>query len=195
MCCGFLVAWFPYAVVSIMGVFGNPQDVNMVVSLLPVMLTKTSILYNPIIYFYSNQRYRVCVRRVLRCGNVPDEGQHASQENDHQGAIFLGTDHLTANRITGVYRIRRDVDGAANETAGAAAIRRVNSGEIREWIKEMDIVFSSDIVQDKDFCVDRASSSSTSFTTSTVHPFEVTRTPKVRHIAVLPMAEEDDSNV
>ncbi|XP_040920627.1 opsin-5 [Toxotes jaculatrix] len=50
ICAGFLVAWIPYAVVSVVSAFGEPDSVPIPVSVIPTLLAKSSAMYNPIIY-------------------------------------------------------------------------------------------------------------------------------------------------
>ncbi|XP_028809137.1 opsin-5-like [Denticeps clupeoides] len=50
ICAGFLIAWIPYAVVSVVSAFGEPDTVPIPVSVIPCMLAKSSAMYNPIIY-------------------------------------------------------------------------------------------------------------------------------------------------
>lgn len=50
ICAGFLIAWIPYAVVSVVSAFGSPDSVPIAVSVIPTLLAKSSAMYNPIIY-------------------------------------------------------------------------------------------------------------------------------------------------
>ncbi|XP_033931232.1 opsin-5 [Pseudochaenichthys georgianus] len=50
ICTGFLIAWIPYAVVSVVSAFGEPDSVPISVSVIPTLLAKSSAMYNPIIY-------------------------------------------------------------------------------------------------------------------------------------------------
>ncbi|KAM8847151.1 opsin-5 [Synchiropus picturatus] len=50
VCAGFLIAWIPYAVVSVVSAFGEPDSVPIPVSVIPTLLAKSSAMYNPIIY-------------------------------------------------------------------------------------------------------------------------------------------------
>uniref|UniRef100_A0A3B4U045 Opsin-5 n=1 Tax=Seriola dumerili TaxID=41447 RepID=A0A3B4U045_SERDU len=50
ICAGFLIAWIPYAVVSVVSAFGEPDSVPIPVSVIPTLLAKSSAMYNPIIY-------------------------------------------------------------------------------------------------------------------------------------------------
>ncbi|XP_061099563.1 opsin-5 isoform X1 [Conger conger] len=50
ICAGFLIAWIPYAVVSVWSAFGEHDSVPIPVSVIPTLLAKSSAMYNPIIY-------------------------------------------------------------------------------------------------------------------------------------------------
>lgn len=50
ICAGFLIAWIPYAVVSVVSAFGEPDSVPIPVSVVPTLLAKSAAMYNPIIY-------------------------------------------------------------------------------------------------------------------------------------------------
>ncbi|KAL4661079.1 opsin-5 [Arapaima gigas] len=50
ICTGFLIAWIPYAVVSVWSAFGQPNSVPIAASVVPTLLAKSSAMYNPIIY-------------------------------------------------------------------------------------------------------------------------------------------------
>ncbi|XP_047502995.1 opsin-5-like [Penaeus chinensis] len=57
VCLGFILAWIPYAVVSIYyGLGGHPAPPY--VAIIPVLLAKSSCAYNPIIYIFVTPRYR-----------------------------------------------------------------------------------------------------------------------------------------
>ncbi|KAF1376286.1 hypothetical protein PFLUV_G00209360 [Perca fluviatilis] len=67
ICAGFLIAWIPYAVVSVVSAFGEPDSVPIPVSVIPTLLAKSSAMYNPIIYQVVNLR-RYC--RISSCFKV-----------------------------------------------------------------------------------------------------------------------------
>lgn len=50
ICAGFLIAWIPYAVVSVWSAFGRPNSVPIKVSVIPTLLAKSAAMYNPVIY-------------------------------------------------------------------------------------------------------------------------------------------------
>ncbi|TNN76140.1 Opsin-5 [Liparis tanakae] len=61
---GFVIAWAPYAVVSLLFIFYS-ESVYMAPEgfVLPALFAKSSHIYNPFIYFYFNKTFR----RELRC--------------------------------------------------------------------------------------------------------------------------------
>lgn len=61
VCIGFLVAWSPYAVVSMWAAFGHIDDLPPLAFAMPAMFAKSSTIYNPIIYLML----RPNIRRVL----------------------------------------------------------------------------------------------------------------------------------
>ncbi|GAU95013.1 hypothetical protein RvY_06702 [Ramazzottius varieornatus] len=65
---GWLLAWTPYCVVALLGVFGEKDYLTPMAYHLPSVFAKTAALYNPIIYAFSNPRYRQSVKTNLtRC--------------------------------------------------------------------------------------------------------------------------------
>ncbi|XP_075057449.1 opsin-5 [Mixophyes fleayi] len=50
ICAGFLIAWTPYAIVSVWSAFGRPDSVPIEFSVVPTLLAKSAAMYNPIIY-------------------------------------------------------------------------------------------------------------------------------------------------
>lgn len=50
----FLIAWSPYAIVALITQFGDAKLITPVVSVIPALLAKSSICYNPIIYVGLN---------------------------------------------------------------------------------------------------------------------------------------------
>ena len=63
-----LMAWTPFAVVSLVGTWGDTSSVTPLVCELPVVLAKTSCAYNPLIYALSHPKYR-----EVRCFFVSSE--------------------------------------------------------------------------------------------------------------------------
>ena len=51
----YLVAWSPYAIVSMMAAFGPPGTVTNGMAALPALFAKSACIYNPIIYIGMNK--------------------------------------------------------------------------------------------------------------------------------------------
>uniref|UniRef100_A0A8C4WLV7 Opsin-5 n=1 Tax=Gopherus evgoodei TaxID=1825980 RepID=A0A8C4WLV7_9SAUR len=60
ICAGFLIAWIPYAVVSVWSAFGQPNSVPIQVSVVPTLLAKSAAMYNPIIYQVIDCKFSCC---------------------------------------------------------------------------------------------------------------------------------------
>nr|XP_005297415.1 opsin-5 [Chrysemys picta bellii] len=60
ICAGFLIAWIPYAVVSVWSAFGQPDSVPIQVSVIPTLLAKSAAMYNPIIYQVIDCKFSCC---------------------------------------------------------------------------------------------------------------------------------------
>ncbi|XP_071546445.1 rhodopsin-like [Panulirus ornatus] len=59
------MAWTPYAVVALLGVFSWSSALTPINTMLPALFAKLSTLYNPFIYAVSHHRYRQEVARRL----------------------------------------------------------------------------------------------------------------------------------
>ncbi|XP_066986773.1 melanopsin-like [Macrobrachium rosenbergii] len=64
VCIGYIVAWCPYAIVSLVYGIGG-RETSVYVSLIPVLLAKSSCAYNPIIYVFVTARYRNEMKNIL----------------------------------------------------------------------------------------------------------------------------------
>ncbi|MEE6476976.1 hypothetical protein FKM82_011309 [Ascaphus truei] len=60
ICAGFLIAWIPYAVVSVWSAFGQPDSVPIQFSVVPTLLAKSAAMYNPIIYQVIGCKFSCC---------------------------------------------------------------------------------------------------------------------------------------
>lgn len=56
--CLFMLSWSPYAVVALIGQYGNAELVTPYLSELPVMLAKASAMHNPLVYALSHPKFR-----------------------------------------------------------------------------------------------------------------------------------------
>ncbi|KAM9002953.1 opsin-5 [Sarcophilus harrisii] len=60
ICAGFLIAWIPYAVVSVWSAFGQPDSIPVQFSVVPTLLAKSAAMYNPIIYQVIDCKFACC---------------------------------------------------------------------------------------------------------------------------------------
>ena len=66
MVLGFFIGWTPYAVVSLYAVAGGADHISPALAAVPAMFAKTTIVYNPIIYFFKYERFRTSFMKSLR---------------------------------------------------------------------------------------------------------------------------------
>jgi hypothetical protein len=70
MCCAFMLTWTPYAVVSFWAAYGEENSIPLRVTLVSVLIAKTSTIWNPLIYFILNKKFkphiRLCLRTIFR---------------------------------------------------------------------------------------------------------------------------------
>jgi c-opsin len=52
----FLVAWTPYSVFALIEQFGDPSLITPAFAVLPALIAKSSICYNPLIYVGMNSQ-------------------------------------------------------------------------------------------------------------------------------------------
>jgi len=58
------LAWSPFAVICMLGTWGDVSKITPLVSAIPVIIAKTSCTYNPIIYAISHPKYRECLKEM-----------------------------------------------------------------------------------------------------------------------------------
>ncbi|KAM9324450.1 parapinopsin-like [Gastrophryne carolinensis] len=71
MIMAFLICWLPYAAFAMMVVANPGMYINPIIATVPMYLTKTSTVYNPIIYIFMNKQFQECVIPFLCCGRNP----------------------------------------------------------------------------------------------------------------------------
>ncbi|WAR27464.1 OPN5-like protein, partial [Mya arenaria] len=94
MCWGFLICWMPYAIVSMWTAYGNGSYIPIRMTLISVLLAKSSTIVNPILYFVLNSKFRPMLiktfyteqsKKTTQCDNncsVNQEVNISTQEND-----------------------------------------------------------------------------------------------------------------
>uniref|UniRef100_A0A182NFH9 G-protein coupled receptors family 1 profile domain-containing protein n=1 Tax=Anopheles dirus TaxID=7168 RepID=A0A182NFH9_9DIPT len=68
MIVAFMVAWTPYAIFALIEQFGPPELIGPGLAVLPALVAKSSICYNPIIYVGMNTQFRAAFTRVRNKG-------------------------------------------------------------------------------------------------------------------------------
>ena len=66
MVIAFLIAWVPYAMVSLICAFGGSRWISPLLASAPAYLAKSSLLYNPVLYFFMYRRFRIKVLKLLQ---------------------------------------------------------------------------------------------------------------------------------
>lgn len=59
-----IFAWTPFAIVCVMGTWGETSNITPLISEIPVLFAKTSSVYNPIVYALSHPKYRICLKEL-----------------------------------------------------------------------------------------------------------------------------------
>ncbi|XP_057380856.1 compound eye opsin BCRH2-like [Daphnia carinata] len=59
-----ILAWTPFAIVCMLGTWGDTSKITPYICELPVILAKTSCVYNPLIYALSHPKYRECLKEL-----------------------------------------------------------------------------------------------------------------------------------
>uniref|UniRef100_A0A8C1KRY4 Rhodopsin n=1 Tax=Cyprinus carpio TaxID=7962 RepID=A0A8C1KRY4_CYPCA len=71
MVLGFLVAWTPYATVAAWIFFNKGSAFSAQFMAIPAFFSKSSSIFNPIIYVLLNKQFRSCMLTTLFCGKNP----------------------------------------------------------------------------------------------------------------------------
>lgn len=81
-----LMAWTPFAVICLLGTWGDVSKITPLVSAIPVILAKTSCAYNPLIYAISHPKYRECLKELMpwMCIIVDTKKKAAPVQKDNE---------------------------------------------------------------------------------------------------------------
>lgn len=61
------VAWSPYAIVALIGVFGQEQYLTPLASMIPATFCKTAACLDPYLYSLTHPRFKMELKRFIRC--------------------------------------------------------------------------------------------------------------------------------
>lgn len=82
----FLTAWTPYAIVSAVGQFGDKDILSPLVTAIPGIFAKTSVVFNPIVYGLSHPHFRSALRTLnsRSCCSTSRRRRHYDRYYYHQ---------------------------------------------------------------------------------------------------------------
>ncbi|CAG7838004.1 unnamed protein product, partial [Allacma fusca] len=78
----FLMSWTPYAVVSVVGQFGDASSLTPLGTALPAIFAKASVIYNPIVYGLSHPHFRSAIR-MLKARHFPNGRHYGPHDRYH----------------------------------------------------------------------------------------------------------------
>ncbi|XP_027023113.1 parapinopsin a [Tachysurus fulvidraco] len=81
MVLAFLLTWLPYAALALTVIFNSNIYINPVIATIPTYLTKSSTVFNPIIYIFMNRQFRDYALPFLFCGKNPWASEEVSDVN------------------------------------------------------------------------------------------------------------------
>ena len=92
--CLFVLSWLPYASVAFIGEFINPDLLSPMVQTLPVVLAKSSAIWNPIVYAINHKKFKAAIRdHFIKkcCGDYPttDPSSQATSRDSLSSADTL----------------------------------------------------------------------------------------------------------
>ena len=108
MTVAFLVAWTPYAVVSLISMIAGPDVISDIASSIPAYIAKSSACYNPIVYvlLYKRLRQRIFFTVVRRRDSLSSSSRRPSNDSGGTGEShylkllsFKKFDHLAIQKF------------------------------------------------------------------------------------------------
>ncbi|XP_067119785.1 vertebrate ancient opsin-like isoform X1 [Centruroides vittatus] len=73
-----LTAWTPYAVVSLMVTTGYSHIIGPIASVAPAIFAKTSVIYNPIVYFFLNTQVNKALKKKFQRRSTTERNEDFS---------------------------------------------------------------------------------------------------------------------
>ena len=79
----FLLAWLPYACVSLYAVISMPENIPPLLTIFPALFSKTAACYNPIIYFFMLKTFRDSLRKTFKALRTRIKKETNAENTDH----------------------------------------------------------------------------------------------------------------
>ncbi|KAJ1095352.1 hypothetical protein NDU88_000517 [Pleurodeles waltl] len=71
MVLGYLVCWTPYTVFALWAITHRGEAFDPRMASIPSIFSKSSTVYNPVIYVFMNRQFRSCMLQLVFCGKSP----------------------------------------------------------------------------------------------------------------------------
>lgn len=113
MCWGFLISWMPYAVVSMWTAYGDASKLPVRLTVIAVLLAKTSTVVNPVIYFLLNNKFRPMMIRSLNLHVFKNIRQREVFVDGNAQLIALHRESLDSNTVCSNRSCRSDSGSSA----------------------------------------------------------------------------------
>lgn len=81
MTLAFVISWSPYAISSMVGSILGHESVAPAYSMIPEMMAKASVVYNPILYVFLNSKFRITLLNLCSC-SWNRVGQGSTDDSD-----------------------------------------------------------------------------------------------------------------
>ena len=62
----FFISWSPYCIISLMATAYGKPILKGALSLIPELMAKASVVYNPVVYTFMNTKFRSTLKNVLK---------------------------------------------------------------------------------------------------------------------------------
>lgn len=80
------LAWTPYAMVCLIGCFGNRSIITPLVSQIPAFFAKTACCFNPMVFALSHPKLRQAMAEKLPCLGIKEDFDPPHKSTDHNDA-------------------------------------------------------------------------------------------------------------
>lgn len=110
----FLFSWFPYAVVTVIGIFGKLPHNNPVAISMPSFFAKSYTIYDPMVYFFLDKKLRKAVKTIFCKGQIVSTGNDIEMPPSvHQTPTFvIRNERMAENRNEQVEDVGQDSIGS-----------------------------------------------------------------------------------
>ncbi|KAL5240938.1 hypothetical protein ACI65C_008348 [Semiaphis heraclei] len=80
ICCLFIASWTPYAVVAMIGAFGDRSLLTPGITMIPAIFCKTVACFDPYVYAISHPRYRLELSKRVPCLGINEKPPPTASE-------------------------------------------------------------------------------------------------------------------